>query len=263
MKKVIIAMVALTMTISAFAAAKKEQPQTSLDRIKAAGALAIGIEGTYPPYTYHDETNALTGFDVEIAKAIAEKLGVQAKFVESRWDSLIIGLDTKLWDVVINQVGLTAERKEKYDFSIPYTYTRGALIVRADDTSINAFSDLAGKKSAQTVTSNWARLAEQSGAELVGTDGFNQSIDLVLSGRADATINDDVTYYDYKKQHPDSLSKIAALAADTTASAVILAKNQPELLQAINNALTALQADGTLKALSVKYFGEDVSVLSK
>ena len=160
---------------------------------------------------------------------------------------------------MINQVSVTAERREKYDFSTPYTYPRGALIVHANNNSINSFSDLAGKKAAQTVTSNWAKLAQQNGAELVGTDGFNQSIDLVLSERADLTINDDVTFYDYKREHPATQSKIAALAPETTASAVILAKNQPELLAAINGALQELRDQGTIREISLKYFGADIS----
>ncbi|MHB9295447.1 amino acid ABC transporter substrate-binding protein [Pillotina sp. SPG140] len=249
-------------TVSTFANARQEQSGTSLDRIKAAGVLTVGTEGTYPPYSFHNEANELVGYDVEVAKAIAAKLGVKAQFIESHWDSLIIGLDTSHWNVVINQVGITPERQQKYDFSTPYTYTRGVLIVHADNTSITSYSDLAGKSSAQTVTSNWAQLAERNGARIVGTDGFNQSIDLVISGRADATINDDITFYDYLKQYPNSPTKIVAFSEDVTASAVILSKNQPELLGAINQALDELLRDGTIRGISQTYFGQDISSLA-
>jgi cystine transport system substrate-binding protein len=246
---------------SVFAGAKKEgaQAANSLERIKAAGVFIIGIEGTYPPYTYHDESNALVGYDVEVAQAISAKLGVKPQFVETHWDSLILGLDTGKWETVINQVGVTAARQEKYDFSTPYTYTHGALVIRDDNNAIKAFSDLKGKKSAQTVNSNWANLGTSFGAEIVGTNGFNESIDLVLQGRADATINDDVTFYDYKKNRPASPAKIAALSTDVTANAVLINKKQPELLAAINKALAELSTDGTLRTLSEKYFGFDVS----
>jgi cystine transport system substrate-binding protein len=260
MKKLIVFGLAFAMAVSVFAGPKKESATNSLERIRAAGELVIGIEGTYPPYTYHDAaTNKLVGYDVEVAEAIAAKLGVKARFVESRWDSLIIGLDSGLWDTVINQVGVTEARKEKYDFSVPYTYTRGVVIVRNDNNSIRSFEDLNGKSSAQTITSNWAQLGERHGAKIIGTDGFNESVQLVIDRRADATINDDVTFADYLKEHPESPTKIVATSTDVTESAVILAKNQDELREAVNKALAELSADGTLTKLSLKYLNIDVS----
>jgi len=232
-----------------------------LEEIKAKGVITVGIEGTYPPYTYHDEsTDELTGYDVEIARAIAEKLGVEVEFVETKWDSIIAGLDAERYDAIINQVGITPERQEKYDFSQPYTYTRGSLIVHEDNAEITSFEDLAGKKSAQTVTSNWAAIAESYGATIEGTDGFSQSIELVLAGRADATINDDVTFYDYKKAKPDAKVKIVDISDEVSASGVMIRKGNAELLTAINTALDELRAEGRLKELSEKYFGVDVSV---
>lgn len=236
-----------------------DNSENDLSEIKADGVLKIGTEGTYSPYSYHDDNNDLTGFDVEIARAIADKLGVKAEFEETKWDSMIAGLDAKRFDVVINQVSITDERKEKYDFSTPYTYTHGALIIQSDNTDIKSFSDLKGKKSAQSLTSNWADTAKQYGAELVSTDGFNQSIDLVLQGRADATLNDDITYYDYLKQKPDAKVKIAAKSDDESESAVLIRKGNSELVKAIDQALSDLASDGTLSDLSNKYFGTDVT----
>ncbi|MDR2796253.1 MAG: amino acid ABC transporter substrate-binding protein [Spirochaetaceae bacterium] len=261
MKKLIVVGLVFTLAaVSAFASAKKESSVNSLERVKTAGELAIGIEGTYPPYTYHDAaSNKLAGYDVEVAEAIAAKLGVKPRFIESKWDSLVIGLDSGLWDVVINQVGITAARKEKYDFSVPYTYTHGVVIVRNNNDSIKSFDDLNGKSSAQTITSNWAQLAERYGAKIIGTDGFNESVQLVIDRRADATINDDVTFADYLKEHPETPTKIVATSTDVTESAVILAKNQKELREAIDKALAELSADGTLTRLSLKYLNLDVS----
>jgi cystine transport system substrate-binding protein len=259
MKKLMVLGLVLILTASVFGGAKKETSGNSLDRIKAAGELVIGIEGTYPPYTFHDAANKLVGYDVEVAEAIAAKLGVKPRFVESKWDSLIIGLDSGLWDTVINQVGVTDARKEKYDFSVPYTYSHGVIVIRNDNDSIRSFEDLQGKSSAQTVTSNWAQLGERYGAKIVGTDGFNESVQLVIDKRADATINDDVTYADYRREHPESPTKVAATSTDVSESAVILPKNQAELRDAITKALTELAADGTLTKLSLKYLNIDVS----
>ena len=230
-----------------------------LAAIKSAGAIKIGTEGTYAPFTYHDTSGKLVGFDVEIGEAIAAKLGVKAEFIEGKWDGLIAGLDAKRYDTVINQVGITDARKQKYDFSEPYIASKAVLIVRADDNNIKNFEDLKGKKSAQSLTSNFGKLAEAAGAELVGTDGFDQSIQLVLTGRADATINDSLSFLDFKKQKPDAPVKIAAEKGDADYSGIIIRKGEPELLEAINKALADIKADGTYQKISDTYFGQDVS----
>jgi cystine transport system substrate-binding protein len=233
--------------------------QSALDEVKAAGALRIGTEGTYPPFTYHDESGALVGFDVEIGREIAERLGVEAQFVEGPWDGLIAGIDADRYDVVINQVGITEERQAKYDFSDPYIASKAALVVRGDNEEIASFEDLAGKRAAQTLTSNFAALAQQYGAEIVSTEGFDQSIALVLQGRADATLNDSLSFFDFKKQQPDADVKIVATQPEADFSGVLLAKGKPELVAAINEALASIKEDGTYAELSQKYFGADVS----
>ena len=233
--------------------------QSALDQIKEAGVLRIGTEGTYAPFTFHDATGELVGFDVEIGREIAERIGVEAQFVEGPWDGLIAGIDANRYDVVINQVGINEERQAKYDFSEPYIASKAALVVRGDNEDIKSFEDLTGKRAAQTLTSNYGKLAQEHGAEIVPTEGFDQSIALVLQGRADATINDSLSFYDFKKQQPDADVEIAATVEDADFSGVLLAKGKPELLQAINDALAAIRDDGTYAEISQKYFGEDVS----
>lgn len=233
--------------------------QSNLENIKSAGALRIGTEGTYAPFTYHDASGALVGFDVEIGREVAKRLGVEAQFLEGKWDGLIAGLDANRYDTVINQVGITEERKKKYDFSEPYIASKAVLIVKADNEEIKSFADLHGKSSAQSLTSNFGKLAEQNGAQLVGTDGFDQSIQLVLQGRADATINDSLSFYDFKKAKPDAPVKIAAEEANADYSGIIVRKGEPDLLAAVNKALDEIKADGTYQKIANKYFGQDVS----
>ena len=252
LSKWLLAVGVLAMATPAFA-------QSALDQVKQAGTLRIGTEGTYAPFTFHDASGALVGFDVAIGRAVAEKLGVEAEFVEGPWDGLIAGIDANRYDVVINQVGINAERQAKYDFSEPYIASKAALVVRGDNSDITSFETLAGKTSAQTLSSNFGKLAQQYGAELVATEGFDQSIALVLQGRADATINDSLSYYDFKTQQPDADVKVVATAADADFSGILLAKDKPDLLAAINEALTTIKADGTYAAISEQYFGEDVS----
>lgn len=227
--------------------------------IKSAGVLKIGTEGTYPPFTYHDASGKLVGFDVEIGREIAKRVGVKAEFVEGKWDGLIAGLDAKRYDAVINQVSITPERKAKFDFSEPYISSKAVLIVNSNNTAIKSFDDLKGKKSAHTLTSNYAQLARKYGAEVVGTDGFDQSVSLVAQGRADATINDNLSFLDFKKHKPDAPVKIVASQNDAEQVGVLIRKNEGELQQAINKALDGIKADGTYQKISNTYFGTDVS----
>ena len=250
--KILLAAAVLSLATPAFA-------QSALEAVQQAGKLRIGTEGTYAPFTFHDASGALVGFDVEIGRAVAEKLGVDAEFVEGPWDGLIAGIDANRYDVVINQVGINAERQAKYDFSEPYIASKAALVVRGDNTDITSFESLSGKTSAQSLTSNFGKLAETYGATLVGTEGFDQSIALVLQGRADATINDSLSFFDFKKQQPNADVKVVATADDADFSGILLAKGKPELLAAINEALASIKADGTYAEISQKYFGEDVS----
>lgn len=100
------------------------EPDDQLAAIQKAGKLVVGVEGTYYPFTFHDEeTNELTGYDIEVAEAVAAQMGVEVEFVESEWDSLLVALDTGRLDTVINDVTATDERREKYDFSENYFYS--------------------------------------------------------------------------------------------------------------------------------------------
>lgn len=233
--------------------------ETDLAKIQSSGVFKIGTEGTYPPFTFHDASGALTGFDVDIGREVAKRLKVKAEFVEGKWDGLIAGLDAKRYEAVINQVSITPERQAKYDFSTPYLSSKAALIVRDDNQTIKSFDDLKGKKSAHTLTSNYAQLARGYGAEIVATDGFNQSVDLVAQGRADATINDNLSFLDFKKHKPDAPVKIVVTRADAEQVGILIEKGNPQLKAAIDKALAEIKSDGTYERISVKYFGTDVS----
>lgn len=231
----------------------------NLDAIKSAGVLKIGTEGTYAPFTFHDKDNKLVGFDVEIGEAVAQKLGVKPEFIEGKWDGLIAGLDSKRYDTVINQVGITEERQKKFNFSNPYIVSKVVLIVNDKNDTIKGFADLKGVKAAQSLTSNYGKLATEAGAELVATDGFDQSVQLVLTGRADATLNDSLSYLDFKKQQPNAPVKVVAEQENATASGIIVRKGDDDLVAVINKALDEIKADGSYDKISQKYFGQDVS----
>lgn len=232
-----------------------------LARIQAKGEIIVAMEGTWAPWTYHDESDQLVGYDVEVARAVAEKLGVTASFVEGEWDGLLAGLDAGRYDIMVNGVGITAERQEKYNFSTPYAYNKTAVIVRGDYDEIHSMEDLKGKSTANTISSTYATQAEAYGATVTGVDDLNQTIELLLAGRIDATLNTEVVFEDYKKAHPDADIKIAAYSDEVENIAIPVRKDgdSATLLAAINQALAELDADGTLTALSNKYFGKDIS----
>ncbi|ERI91874.1 putative cystine-binding periplasmic protein [Clostridiales bacterium oral taxon 876 str. F0540] len=234
-------------------------PKNLLETVKSQGKILVGTEGTYAPFTFHDKDGKLTGFDVEIAQEVAKRLGVKAEFVETKWDGMFAGLDAKRFDMIANEVGIKPERKEKYDFSDSYISSRGVLVVAKDNNSITKFEDLKGKKAAQSMTSNYADIARTNGAEIVNSEGFNQSIDLLLAKRADATINDSLSYYDLLKQKPDAGVKIAAQQDNASSSGLMFRKDSKELVDAVNKALADMKADGTYKTISERWFGVDVS----
>ena len=238
-----------------------DAPADLLAKIREKGSVTIAMEGTWAPLTYHDEADRLVGYDVEVGQKIAEKLGVEAEFIEGEWDGLLAGLEAGRYDIMINGVDITPERQQKYDFSTPYAYNRTAVIVRGDDDSIKTMEDLAGKNTANTISSTYAEVAEKYGAAVTGVDDLNQTMELLLSGRIDATLNAEVTFYDYMKAHPDANIKIACIDPEETSVAIPMRKGDEtaSLLAAVNQALAELAAEGELTALSEKYFGTDIS----
>ena len=236
-----------------------EETDDELTQILADGVLKVGVEGTYPPITYHDENGTLTGFDIEVAEAIAGKLGVKAEFTESEWDSLLAAIDSGRIDTVINAVSITEERKEKYDFTKPYVAVYRNIIVKGDNTEINGLEDLNGTKVAENITTEYAEQLEALGATIVPIDTLQQAFDLVTSGRADFTILEDIQFYPYLEEHPDADLKIAfTIDDDVDEFAIPFRKGESRLVEAVDLALDELKADGTLSAISEKYFDSDV-----
>jgi cystine transport system substrate-binding protein len=228
-------------------------------QVKNKGVLVIGTEGTYAPFTFHDKNGKLTGYDIDVVKEVAKRLGVKTEFKETQWDSMFAGLNSKRFDMIANEVGIRPDREKKYDFSKPYTVSKAAVIVNKNNKNIHSFADLKGKKAAQSLTSNYSDIAKQNGATIVSVDGFDQAIQLLTSNRVDVTINDYLSYLDYKKQKPNAPIKVAAKSNDAAKSAFMFRKGSGQLVDKVNQALDDMRKDGTLAKISKKWFGEDVS----
>ena len=231
-----------------------------LDSIQKSGKLVVALEGAWQPWSYHDSSDTLVGYDVEVSRAIAEKLGVEPEYVESDWDSLFAGLDAGRYDMVCNGVEVTEERAKTYAFTTPYGYIHTALAVRKDNEDIHSFEDLKGKTTANSLASTYMELAESYGATVQGIDTLEETIQLLTAGRIDATLNADVSFYDYLNVHPDADFKLVAQTAEASHVAIpVLKSEDTAYLDALNTAIEELRADGTLKTLREEYFGQDIS----
>ena len=248
-------------TASSTAASASAAAANKLETIQSNGKLVIALEGAWQPWSFHDADDTLVGYDVEVSRAIAEKLGVEPEYVESDWDSLFAGMDAGRYDMVCNGVEVTEERSKTYDFTTPYGYIHTALAVKKDNDSITSFEDLDGKTTANSLASTYMELAESYGATVQGIDTLEETIQLLTAGRIDATLNADVSFYDYLNVHPDADFKLVAFTEEASHVAIPLRKGDETatLLEAINNAIEELRADGTLSELGEKYFGQDIS----
>ena len=224
----------------------------------ATDTIVVATEGTYAPFSYHATANGpLTGYDVDVIKAVAKKAGLKIKFKETTWDTIFAGLEAKRFDVIANQVTITDARKAKYTFSVPYTVDREVVVARKD-SKITKTTDIAGLTAAQSATSNHRAEAEKLGARIEVVPGFTESLALVTAQRVDVTLNSQLAVLEYLQNNKNSNLKIAATFTSTDSQALVtLPKNK--YAAKLNKALKALLADGTIAKIGKKYFGSDVS----
>lgn len=285
-KKIISLMIVMTMTCGLFAgcgndkasddaaadAGTESSSDTASDSssddllgaIKERGYITVAMEGTWAPWTYHDEDDNLVGFDVEVAKAVADELGVDVQYQEGEWDGLLAGVQSGRYDIMVNGVGYTEERAQAYTFSDPYCYNKTALIVRGDNEDIKSLEDLKGKTTCNSANSTYQLIAEEYGANVLDVETLDGTLEMVLAGtdRADATLNAEASFLDYMNAHPDANLKIVDYYPESEKVCIIMSKgdSSDSLKEAINSAIEKLRADGTLSELSNKYFGGDITV---
>ena len=230
------------------------------DQIRQRGELRVGLEGTYPPFSFQDERGQLSGFEVEFAQALARELGVRAALQPTKWDGILAALESGRLDVVINQVTITDERRQKYEFSTPYTVSGSQALVRKDQAQFDQPADLAGKRVGVGLGTNYEQwLRENVPDAVVRTydDDPTKYQDLRV-GRIDTILIDRLAAFELMRQTDGAL----VLAGEPFArqeAGVAMRKGDPELLAAINAAIDKLRSDGTLVALSKKWFEADVT----
>ena len=232
----------------------------SIAPASAAGTptIVVATEGTYAPFSYHATANGpLTGYDVDVIKAVAAKAGLKVQFKETTWDTIFAGLEAKRFDVIANQVTITDARKAKYEFSVPYTVDREVVVARKD-SKITKTTDIAGLVAAQSATSNHRTEAEKLGAKIEVVPGFTESLALVTAQRVDVTLNSQLAVLEYLQNNKNSNLKIAATFASTDNQALVTLPGNKYAAK-LNSALKALIANGTIAKIGKKYFGADVT----
>jgi cystine transport system substrate-binding protein len=233
-----------------------------LQKIKDAGVINVGLEGTYPPFSFVDADGKLTGFEVEFSEALAKELDVKVKLQPTKWDGILAALESKRLDAVINQVTISEERKKKYDFSEPYTVSGIQALVltkKAAELNIKSAADLSGKKVGVGLGTNyeeWVKANVPTADIRTYEDDPTKFQDLRV-GRIDAILIDRLAALEYAKKAKDTTA--AGDAFSRQEAGIALRKGEPELLAAVNKAIDKLRADGTLKKLSEKYFSADVT----
>ncbi|MFM0735440.1 cystine ABC transporter substrate-binding protein [Paraburkholderia sediminicola] len=231
-----------------------------LDQVKQRGTLRIGLEGTFPPFNSKAPSGELVGYDVDIAKAVAAKLGVKPEFVTTEWSGIIAGLQAGKFDVIVNQVGITDVRKQVLDFSPAYTYSAAQLIQRKDDTrQFKSLDDLKGKKLGVGLGTNYMDMAKSvPGIDVKTYPGAPEYLRDLAAGRLDAALNDRLMLAYLMKNSPLPLRTGATVGAGNP-SGIPFKKGNPKFAKAIDAAMTQLEADGTFSKISDKWFGIDVS----
>lgn len=232
-----------------------------LQKIKSSGSISVGVEGTYPPFSFVGEDGKLAGFEVEFSEALAKELGVTAKLQPTKWDGMLAALDSKRLDVVINQVTISEERKKKYDFSEPYTISGiQALTEKKDADKFPTPESLSGKKVGVGLGTNYEQWLKENvpGAVVKTYDDDPTKFQDLMAGRTDVILVDRLAALEMVKKTNDKLAA-SGTAFSRQESGIAIRKGEPELVAAINTAIDKLRADGTLAKLSQKYFGSDVT----
>jgi len=233
-----------------------------LTTVKQRGTLIVGMEGTYPPFNSRNSAGELEGFDVDVAKAVAGKLGVKTQFITTEWSGIIAGLQAGKFDVIVNQVTITPKRQEMLDFSKPYTYSAAQLIQRKDDKrDFKSLEEFKGdKKLGVTLGTNYDQMARAvPGINVQTYPGAPEKLRDLASGRIDATMDDRLMLPSIMKTANLPLRAGSVVPGGEQQMGIPFRKGNPQFEKAINDALTSLANDGTLKQISMHWFGMDVT----
>lgn len=224
-------------------------------RIEQTGVMKVGFEGAYQPFNFLNDKQQLDGFDVDISNEIAKRLGAKAEFVTTQFDALIGGLQADKWDIVIAQMSITDKRKEQVDFTQPYVRTGAVLIIRTDEEGYKTLADLKGKKVGTGAGTTFADLitAEAPDAILTTYKNLSDYLPDLLNGRLDAIVNDPMVI-GYQMKTKNLPVKISSDLLNEDLIGMAIKKENADFVKAVDDALSAMKADGTYKTIYMKWF---------
>ncbi|MFF2912722.1 transporter substrate-binding domain-containing protein [Paenibacillus sp. NPDC057934] len=237
----------------------------SLEQIKKAGKIRIGLMGTYAPYNFLNEKHEIDGFDADVAKAVAKRIGVEAEFITGEFSGLIEGLQKDKYDALVSQVTITDDRKKTMDFSTPYIKNAVNVIVKSDNTTIKSLEDFKGKKIGVGLGTNDEKYLRDEAIPKVGKFEIATYNDVITSlkdlnvGRIDATINNTFAIQPLVEKNHFNVKAVGEPIKEDFAG-IAIRKNNPELLDAINKALDEMKTDGTFKEIFQKWFNVDPNI---
>lgn len=287
MKKLLVVLLAL-MLVFAFAACAADQPvdetvpdettpedqgdtdanaeaDDSWTRIQEQGYFILGLDDAFPPMGFRDENNEIVGFDIDMAKAVAEYLGVEVELKPVVWSTVILSLTSGEIDCIWNGMSITEERLAEIDVTDPYVNSDQIVVVPAG-SDIAGFADLAGKKVGTQMGSstidalNTQPEVKDSFGELKEYDTFTSAMMDLDAGRLDAVAIDGIAFYgDFNVKSPGAYEVLEETFASEQ-MAIGVRQEDDAWTDKLNEAMNELKANGTAAEISTKWFGEDIVI---
>ncbi|WP_416148452.1 transporter substrate-binding domain-containing protein [Salipaludibacillus sp. HK11] len=258
-------LIILSITSLLAACGTNENEETRWEEIQESGVLEVATSGTLYPTSFHsDETDELTGFEVEVTREAANRLDLEAEFTEMGVDGMLTSIQSGQIDLAVNDIDINERREEDFLFTDPYKFSYGAMIVRPDDYSgIHSLEDLDGKRHGGAATTIYMEIAESYGAEGVTYENVTNDTYLrdIENDRLDVVMND---YY-LQSLAIEALPEIDViihpeLFYHPNDQAMIMNENNVELHENLNRVIQEMLDDGTIQQLSEQFFGgQDVS----
>jgi len=228
-----------------------------LDTIKEAGVIRIAMTGQYPPFNFVSESNEIVGFDPAIGTEIATRMGLEVEIVTTAWDGIIGGLLANKYDAIVGSMSITEERKEVVDFVGPYYSTMRAIFSKAgsDITSVSQLGDVKVGVTLGETHEQWAR---EQGYNVRTYKGLPELLLELENGRVDVIIGDSIAVILAAKASERDLAQISDLVTEAVGAGIAIRRGNPELHAAMQEALDAMQADGTYLAIAQEWVGGDI-----
>ncbi|KDE38965.1 Lysine-arginine-ornithine-binding periplasmic protein precursor [Nitrincola lacisaponensis] len=238
-------------------ASARDLPEIRNDVFKVANS------GAYPPFSFVDTSGNVVGFDVDIAKALAERMGVDVDIQTSPWSGIVAALAGGRFDACICSMSVTEERQRAVDFTDSYYSSGLSVWVRSDNDDVNSLDDLQGKRVGSTIGETGNQWAVENGQGKWRNQTFQGLPDMLTgltTGRVDAIIADDVPVYVALAESDLAIKMVDVGELPRWPAAISIQKNKPELLAALNTALEEIKADGTYQSIVDKWIGEGADI---